>query len=175
MANVRHNNVCCCAIEIPLKNPRRIHKQWNFISFGKHFLFYNLHFIRPILIKSFIFLSLPFYIVLSLLLLPMCGCCTVYVLFIRAKNVSLLFASTSICMSIEMISSVAHSTAKMPVISPFAFIEVLVALQGVLVFILFVCLPKPMRAVRRWWIESGSLDLRESTELELLNGKELTN
>lgn len=88
---------------------------------------------------------------------------------------SLLFAATSICMSIEMISSVTYSTANMPVISPFAFVEVLVALQGVLIFILFVCLPKPLRVVKRWWIESGSFDIREATELELLNRKELTN
>lgn len=73
-------------------------------------------------------------------------------------------------MLIEMLASYANSMSsdEFPEISPFAFIEVFIALQGVFIFIIFVCLPKPLRVVKRWWVASGSLNVAAFTELETL-------
>lgn len=78
----------------------------------------------------------------------------------------------SICMTIEMIAYIVSSSSPPSGLSPFAFFDVLIALQGVIIFILFVCLPRPMRIIKRWWIESGSLDVAAYTEIEVLRRSE---
>lgn len=52
--------------------------------------------------------------------------------------------------------------------------DILNALQGILIFIIFVCLPRPLHIIKRWWMDRGSLDLKLETmpcetELEVLN------
>lgn len=77
----------------------------------------------------------------------------------------------SICMLIEMITSNANTAttpAEATTMSPFAFFDVLIALQGVFILIIFICSPKPMRIIRRWWVAGGSLDVAAFTELEAL-------
>lgn len=37
--------------------------------------------------------------------------------------------------------------------------DVINALQGVIIFGMFVCLPHPMKLVRRWWKDRGSLQI----------------
>lgn len=81
---------------------------------------------------------------------------------IRAKNVALLLAVLSICRFIEMITS--HLNASIgaddaDTISPFAIFDIFIALQGLFIFIIFVCSPKPLWMIKRWWISSGSLDV----------------
>lgn len=54
-------------------------------------------------------------------------------------------------------------------ISPFAFFDILIALQGVFIFIIFVCSSTPLGIIKRWWISNGSLDVVVSnTELDAL-------
>lgn len=92
--------------------------------------------------------------------------------FFRARSVAILFGLMIVCMSVEMISSFINSTSDKSAASPLAFIEVLIALQGVFIFIIFICLPKPFRVLKRWWVSKGSLDVAAFTELEILNKKE---
>lgn len=41
------------------------------------------------------------------------------------------------------------------------FFDVINALQGVIIFGMFICLPHPMKLVKRWWIDRGSLQISE--------------
>lgn len=74
----------------------------------------------------------------------------------------------SICMVIEIITS--HLNATMTetdsTLSPFAFFDILIALQGLFIFIIFICSKNSLRIIRRWWVNTGSLDV--ITELEAL-------
>jgi hypothetical protein len=49
------------------------------------------------------------------------------------------------------------------------------SLQGVFIFFVFVCLPRPRKLIKKWWINRGSIDLQElegGTELRTLqNGQ----
>lgn len=47
-------------------------------------------------------------------------------------------------------------------ISPFAFFDIFIALEGLFIFIIFVCSPTPLREIKRWWVSKGSLDVRGS-------------
>lgn len=111
-------------------------------------------------------------IVLSLFSLPLS------LFYVRAQSVSFLFALMSICMCIEMVTSHINSsitTNDATAMSPFAFFDVLIALQGVYLCIIFVCAPKPLRIIRRWWISNGSLDVAAFTELESLKKHSVLN
>lgn len=80
----------------------------------------------------------------------------------RAKNVALLLAVVSICRFIEMITSQLNTSIgadDADTISPFAIFDIFIALQGLFIFIIFVCSPKPLWMIKRWWISSGSLDV----------------
>lgn len=46
--------------------------------------------------------------------------------------------------------------------------DILNALQGIVIFIIFVCLPRPLNIIKHWWMDRGSLDLN-ITELQELN------
>lgn len=74
---------------------------------------------------------------------------------------ALLLAVVSICRFIEMITS--HLNASIgndaDAISPFAIFDIFIALQGLFIFIIFVCSPKPLWMIKRWWISSGSLEI----------------
>lgn len=59
--------------------------------------------------------------------------------------------------------------------SPFAFFDVLIALQGVFIFIIFICSPKPLKILKRWWVANGSLDVAAFTELEALKKHSVLN
>lgn len=74
------------------------------------------------------------------------------------------------CMIIEFLASYAQSipSVQPPDLTPFSLIEIFIALQGVFIFIIFVCLPKPSRIVKRWWVAGGSLEVAASTELQTL-------
>lgn len=85
-----------------------------------------------------------------------------------AKSVAFLFGVMSICMLIEMLTSRLNTAIASNDMSPFAFFDVLIALQGVFIFIIFVCSPSPLRIIKRWWIDTGSLDITAFTELEAL-------
>lgn len=78
-----------------------------------------------------------------------------------AKNVAFLLGVISICRLIELITS--HLNAAIntdtDTISPFAFFDVFIALQGVFIFIIFVCSPTPLYIIKRWWVSKGSLDV----------------
>ncbi|XP_031631586.1 probable G-protein coupled receptor Mth-like 14 [Contarinia nasturtii] len=91
-----------------------------------------------------------------------------------AQSIAFLFAVMSICMIIEMFTS--HINIEKPPdgVSPFAFFDVLIALQGVFIFIIFVCLPKPLKMIKRWWIAKGTLDIAALNELESLKTTSVT-
>lgn len=74
------------------------------------------------------------------------------------------------CMIIEFLASYAQSISpnQPPDLTPFSLIEIFIALQGVFIFIIFVCLPKPSRVVKRWWVAGGSFDVTSSTEIQTL-------
>lgn len=63
----------------------------------------------------------------------------------------------------EIISFYHHSTSESLVL-----FDILNALQGVVIFIIFVCLKHPLNIIKQWWMDRGSLDLN-MTELQLLN------
>lgn len=91
----------------------------------------------------------------------------------RAKNVAFLFAIISVCRLIELITSHLNSAINVDdanTISPFAFFDIFIALQGVFIFIIFVCSPTPLWIIKRWWISSGSLDvvIVSNSELSVL-------
>lgn len=95
----------------------------------------------------------------------------------RAESVAFLFAVMSICMLIELITSHLNeqtAVADGTTMSPFAFFDVLIALQGVFIFVIFICSPKPLRIVKRWWVATGSLDVAALTELEALKENSIT-
>lgn len=73
----------------------------------------------------------------------------------------------AVCMTIEMLTYSVASPVTTAELSPFAFFDVLIALQGVIIFIVFVCLPRPMRIIKRWWVAGGSFDVAAYAELEL--------
>lgn len=52
--------------------------------------------------------------------------------------------------------------------------DILNALQGIVIFIIFVSLPQPLRIIKRWWMDRGSMDLH-TTELETLNAQQTLN
>lgn len=84
----------------------------------------------------------------------------------------------SICMLTETLTSHNNTIVKLSDtknMSPFAFFDALIALQGVFIFFIFICSPKPLKIVKRWWIASGSLDLAEFTELETLKKRSNDN
>lgn len=57
--------------------------------------------------------------------------------------------------------------------TPILFFDILTATQGIVIFIIFVCLPSPIQIVKRWWIVQGTLDLN-MTEMEVLNVVSIT-
>lgn len=63
----------------------------------------------------------------------------------------------------EIISFYVHSSD-----SSLVLFDILNALQGIVIFIIFVCLPKPKAIITRWWHDRGSLELH-ATEMEVLN------
>lgn len=82
-----------------------------------------------------------------------------------------LFGVMSICMLIELTVSyinAAITPADTTTMSPFAFFDILIASQGVFIFMIFICSPKPLKIVKRWWVASGSLDVAALAELEAL-------
>lgn len=83
---------------------------------------------------------------------------------------AILFTVMSICMLIEMITYHLNTAiaSTESALSPFAFFDVLIALQGVFIFIIFVCSPTQLRIIKRWWINFGSLDTTTHTELDAL-------
>lgn len=77
----------------------------------------------------------------------------------------------TLCTIFEMISFFATSsagTSSTP--SSLAFFDILIALQGIVIFIIFVCFPVPKQIIQRWWIAKGSLDLHMA-EMDVLNGQ----
>lgn len=92
----------------------------------------------------------------------------------RAKSIAFLLGIVTVCRVIEMVTSqlnavMAVDTDNADTISPFAFFDILIALQGVFIFIIFVCSSTPLWIIKRWWIASGSLDVAGlNTELSAL-------
>lgn len=73
------------------------------------------------------------------------------------------------CMIIEFLASYPQSSSDQAAeLTPFSLIEIFIPLQGVFIFIISVCLPKPSRIVKRWWVAGGSLEVAASTELQIL-------
>lgn len=68
----------------------------------------------------------------------------------------------SICTIFEIISFFCNSHDRLQIV------DILIALQGVVIIIIFVCLKRPMNIIKRWWVEKGSLDLN-IIEMEMLN------
>lgn len=93
-----------------------------------------------------------------------------------------LFALMSICMIIEMLTShinISIAPNEAAAMSPFAFFDVLIALQGVFIFIIFICSPKPLKIVKRWWVANGVYKCEDEitafTELETLKKHSVLN
>jgi hypothetical protein len=40
--------------------------------------------------------------------------------------------------------------------------DIINALQGVLIFLMFVCLPRPMKLIKRWWKDRGSFQVLDN-------------
>lgn len=100
-----------------------------------------------------------------------CSCIACYLYFCNIRF--LIFFISIIFRIIELVTS--HINAeKSDEVSPFAFFDVLIALQGVFIFIIFVCLPKPLKIIKRWWIAKGTLDVAAFTELESLKTNNVT-
>lgn len=49
--------------------------------------------------------------------------------------------------------------------------DLLNALQGILIFIMFICLPHYYKIIINWWFDRGSLTVPTETELQTLNSK----
>lgn len=77
----------------------------------------------------------------------------------------------AICMVIEITVSQLNAAADTTTttMSPFAFFDILIALQGVFIFMIFICSPKPLKIIKRWWVATGTLDVAAlEAELEAL-------
>jgi len=46
----------------------------------------------------------------------------------------------------------------------FMFFDIMNALQGVWIFIMFVCLPRPMKLIKGWWKDRGSFKVLTTSE-----------
>lgn len=51
--------------------------------------------------------------------------------------------------------------------SSLVLFDIINALQGILIFLIFVYLPYPRNIIMKWWKDRGSLEIHE-TELEVL-------
>ncbi|KAG4069093.1 hypothetical protein HA402_008404 [Bradysia odoriphaga] len=80
-----------------------------------------------------------------------------------ARSTAFLYIIMTINWIFEIISFYVHSLD-----SSLVLFDILNALQGIVIFIIFVCLPKPMAVIKRWWHDRGSLVLHE-TEMQVLN------
>jgi hypothetical protein len=40
--------------------------------------------------------------------------------------------------------------------------DIINALQGVLIFLMFVCLPRPMKLIQQWWSDRGSFQVLDA-------------
>lgn len=87
-------------------------------------------------------------------------------IFFSARSTAFLYIIMTINWIFEIISFYVHSLD-----SSLVLFDILNALQGIVIFIIFVCLPKPMAVITRWWHDRGSLELHE-TEMEVLNNGE---
>lgn len=67
----------------------------------------------------------------------------------------------------EIISFYIHSSEASVVL-----FDILNALQGIVIFIIFVSLPQPLGIIKRWWSDRGSFQLPRDTELQTLNKSE---
>lgn len=74
----------------------------------------------------------------------------------------------TLCTIVEIIAFTFHSTVNGSMPSSLIFFDILIALQGVVIFIIFVCLPPQCQLIKRWWVATGSLDL-QAAEMEALN------
>lgn len=81
-----------------------------------------------------------------------------------ARSTAYLYLIMTINWIFEIISFYTHA----PSSSSLVLFDVLNALQGVVIFIIFLCLPRPKLIITRWWKSQGSLDCN-NTEMEVLN------
>lgn len=44
--------------------------------------------------------------------------------------------------------------------------DIVNALQGVLIFLMFVCLPRPMKLIQQWWKDRGSFQVLPDDNFE---------
>lgn len=91
----------------------------------------------------------------------------------RFKLISLNFSARStaylyLIMTINWIFEIISFYTQTPSSSSLVLFDVLNALQGVVIFIIFLCLPRPKRIITRWWKSEGTFECNH-TEMEVLN------
>lgn len=87
----------------------------------------------------------------------------IFVLFYiinRAKSTAYLYIIMAINWVFEIVSFYVSSTASLELF------DILNALQGIVIFIIFVSLPRPLYIIKHWWIDRGECN---TTEMEELN------
>lgn len=87
-------------------------------------------------------------------------------IFYSARSTAYLY----LIMTINWIFEIISFYTQTPSSSSLVLFDVLNALQGVVIFIIFLCLPRPKRIITRWWKSQGSLDCN-TTEMEVLNNR----
>lgn len=92
--------------------------------------------------------------------------------FFRAKSTAYLYTIMTLNWIFEIISFYVHTAE-----ASLVLFDIMNALQGIVIFIIFVCLPQPLHIIKRWWMDRGSLDLSTAnmTELEILNNGTVRN
>jgi hypothetical protein len=57
--------------------------------------------------------------------------------------------------------------------TPFIIFDVLNSLQGLTIFLIFICMPRPFRLIKRWWKDRGSFQVPPQT-ISRNNGNNVT-
>lgn len=85
-------------------------------------------------------------------------------LFCSARSTAYLYIIMTVNWVFEIISFYIHSSEASVVL-----FDILNALQGIVIFIIFVSLPQPLGIIKHWWSDRGSFPVPRDTELQTLN------
>lgn len=83
----------------------------------------------------------------------------------RARSTAYLYIIMTVNWIFEIISFYIHTSD-----ASLVLFDILNALQGIVIFIIFVSLPQPLGVIKRWWRDRGSFEVVRSTEMQTLNG-----
>lgn len=86
--------------------------------------------------------------------------------FPRARSTAYLYIIMTVNWIFEIISFYIHTSD-----ASLVLFDILNALQGIVIFIIFVSLPQPLGVIKRWWRDRGSFEVVRATEMHTLNGE----